>query len=596
MLGFTRHLVFYVLGAAIVIGFTATSAAARTVLDLDETHQPVALLDWGDWWIDQTGAATITTVTKLAQPKFEPTDPQRVYDLGQHEALWIRFNAPAAPGKGRWYVTVPNMGIDSVELYSRGTGGVWAVRTAGDNLPVASWPIPHLYPVFALDVSTEEPTNYALRLQSSSSFSTPIWFQNESALSTRLQSLSLLHGLYFGLLLMVSIFAFATSVAMRDPAHAWFAVWAAVSTLAIASATGVGGMHLWPQSPLWNDTAEYVLTVFSLAPLMVFIALSIPLKARKPRLHSGLLLLAATMVVLAGALALGALPKFDRALITVTACVGCAAVCIAATVWALSIGDRFAAWLLLGFAPLTALLCLPLVYLVHWLPVNPLTQHAWQVAFAVTTSLIFLMLLLRSQDKTNYQQRISRIDRIDLATGLVNDVVFGHRLGSQIDRSVKRNYLSMVVVIDIANRDKLLEDFGQRTVLELTLRLAQRLNTFVRNVDTVAKLGEARFGLLIEGPVPPGKVTGMATKIMARFVDPFSGLPHSMNVKPKIAFALVPLHARTADEAMANLDALLIGASPGHRKNIFSASDYPASEALTREGSSIVSLSPSSRK
>ena len=288
--------------------FIALSASARSVLDLDETRQPVALQDWGDWWVDPTGAATITALTKLPQSKFEPTDPHRLFELQRQEALWIRFSAPAAPDNERWYVTVPNPGIDSAELYSRGADGVWTARKAGDNLQVASWPIPHLYPVFALGVSAEEPTYYALRLQSSSSFTTPIWFQNESGLSTRLQSLSLLHGLYFGLLMMVAAFAFTTALTMRDAVHAVFGVWAAMATLAIASATGVGGMHFWPQSPLWNDAAEYVLTVLSLAPLLVFVALSISLKARKPQLYAGCVFLAAAMAALAGTLAVGVVP------------------------------------------------------------------------------------------------------------------------------------------------------------------------------------------------------------------------------------------------------------------------------------------------
>lgn len=562
----------------ISICLVTTFASARSVLDLDETRQPVALQDWGDAWVDPTGTATVTTVSGFPQSAFKPADPQKVYALKPQEALWIRFSAPAAPDNERWYVFVPNPGVDSVELYSRGRDGLWAARKAGDNLPVASWPIPHLYPVFALGVSAEEPTYYALRLKASNSFSSPIWFQNESGLSTRLQSLSLLHGLYFGLLMMVSIFAFTTALTMRDAAHALFGLWAAVSTLAIASATGIGGMHLWPRSPRWNDAAEYVLPILSLAPLLVFVALSISLRARKPRLFAGFLLLAAVMLGMAGALALAPAmqvwSRSDRVFVTLAACTGCALVCVAAIVWALSIGDRFAGWLLAGFAPMAALLILPLMYVAQWLPATPLIQHAWQASFVITLPSVFLMLVLRTQEKRNYQQRISKIDRIDPATGLVNDVVFVHRLGSQIDRSAKLNYLSMVVVIDISNRSKLLEDFGRRTVLELTLRLAQRLTTFVRDVDTVARLGEDRFGLLIEGPIPPDKATGMATKIMARFVDPFTGLPHSLNVKPKIAFALVPLDARTAEEAMAHLDALLMGASPGNRKNIFPASDY----------------------
>ena len=560
------------------ISLLAFFVDARTVLDLDEARQPVALQDWGDRWLDATGTASVAEVAQLPQARFEPTEPQKVYQLKPQEALWIRFSVPAAPDNERWYVTLPGPGIDSVTLYSRNADRSWTSRKAGDDLPVARWPIPHLYPVFALAISAEEPTYYALRVQASSGFSAPIWFQNESGLSTRLQTLSLVHGLYFGLLVMISVFALTTALMMRDAAHALFGLWAAIATLAVASASGIGGMHLWPQSFQWNDAAAYVLTVLSLAPLMVFVALSVSLKARRPRFFAVFLGVAVAMVALAGVVAVGPgmnlFARLDRMPITLAAAIACAFLCMAAMAWALSIGDRFAGWLLLGFAPLLALLVLPLVYVAAWLPATPIAQYVWQAAFGVSLAVVFLMLLLRIQEKRNYKGRISSIDRIDPATGLVNDVVFTHRLSGQIDRSVKLGYLSMVVVIDISNRHKLREDFGRRCMLELTLRMAQRLSTFVRDVDTVARLGEARFGLLIEGPVPPDKAAGMATKVMARFIDPFSGLPHALNVKPKIAFALVPLDATSAQQAMAQLDTLLMGASPGNRKSIFSASDY----------------------
>ena len=91
----------------------------------------------------------------------------------------------------------------------------------------------------------------------------------------------------------------------------------------------------------------------------------------------------------------------------------------------------------------------------------------------------------------------------------------------------------------------------------------------LRDVDTVARLGEARFGLLIEGPVPVDRVNAMATKIFARCIAPFAGLPMGLVLKPKIAVILAPQDAETAEYAIELLDKILLGAAPDSRKNIF---------------------------
>lgn len=556
---------------ALFLLLSSSPALARQVFDLDEQKQPVALRDWGDWWLDDAGLASIGKVSELPAAWLKPTQGSQFFELKPRQALWIRFSLPAAPDEQRWYVKLPSPGLDRVDLYTRNSQGSWTVQRAGDLLPVADWPLPHLYPVFPLIVSAENPTYYALRIEASHRFSTPIVFENESRLSTSQQNLSLLHGVYFGFLVMVSLFALSTAITMRDASHAFFGLWAAALTLSVASVVGVGGVHLWPQAAAWNDASNYVLPVLSLAPLLIFVAQAVSLKVRKTWLHWTFVLLALATLGMAASLVM--LPAPLRIHLTYASCAACALVCVATTGWAFSMGDRFAGWLLLGFAPLLLLLGAPLLNLAAeqaaWLP-NPLwLPLAGQAAVGLALPAMLLMLMLRNQERRDFQRRISQIDRVDPATGLVNDLVFMHRLRGQIERSARLKHLSMVVVIDITNRSKMLEEFGRRTTLEVALRLAQRLSTFVRDVDTVARLGDARFGLLIEGPVAPERVTNMATKIMARCVMPFGGLPASLNVRPKIAIAMVPIHANTAEEALMKLDVMLMEAAPDYKKNIF---------------------------
>ncbi len=545
----------------------AQTVQARQILDLDELRQPVAMLDWGDAWVDDSGQKDIREVAAIPLAQFAPTGAWRQYALAPGAVLWIRFSIPAAPDRERWYLKLTTPGLDSVNLYTRGSDDNWSVQKAGNLLPVADWPLPNIYPVFPLSVSAEDPTFYALRIENRQRFYVPIAFENESGLSTSLQRRSLVHGFYFGLLMMVAGFALFTALAMRDFTHAVFGLWAVTVTLAVASTLGVGGMHLWPQLAAWNDASRYVVPVFSLAPLLVFTAHSMSLHARKPWLYMTFLGLAVLALGAAGGVYFAGTPV--RSLVTLSAGVAGLALCVATAVWALSMGDRFAGWLLLGLLPLLAALALTLAHAWGWLTTSLVTENAVTVAVGAAVPLIFFMLMLRGQQRRDSQRRISQIDRVDPATGLINDLVFMHRLRSMIERSIRLNQQSAVVVMDIANRPEILEDFGRRNSLKVTLRLAGRLTTIMRDVDSVARLGDSRFGVLVEGPVPADRINSMATKILARCIAPFAGMPVGLVLKPKIAVVVVPLQAATPEEAMARLNTLLMEAAPDYRKNIF---------------------------
>ena len=69
-----RALLRIVLLAALTLlcGMAASSAWARTVLDLDTQQQPVALKDWGDYWVDSTGKLTASQVSTAGAHHLPP--------------------------------------------------------------------------------------------------------------------------------------------------------------------------------------------------------------------------------------------------------------------------------------------------------------------------------------------------------------------------------------------------------------------------------------------------------------------------------------------------------------------------------------------
>ncbi len=548
--------------------------AARTVLDLDVQRQPVALADWGDAWVDPTGRADLNAVLRMGIPAMRPTHAG-LYSLGPGRVLWIRFTVPPAPDQERWYIKLPNAGLDRVTLFTRTDHG-WTFQAAGDHIPVANWPLPHLYPLLPIALSAADATQYALRIEASNDFSTPIQFVSESGLSSEQQRISLLHGMYFGLLGMVAIFALATAAVMRDAAYVWFSLFAAAINLSVATSVGVAGLHLWPNSPVWADAAEYVLPALSFAPLMLFVAITASLRARSAPVFWLFCALAAGAAGAAAGCAWLSSPARLHVLLGVVVLLSAAG--IAALGWAWYHGDRFARWILAGFAPLLVALPFPLA---RWLSLSPLdfwTQHAVQLSLAVTLPAVFLLLILRSQERRDYRRRISHLDHVDPLTGLVNDDVFTHRLRGLIERSRRFNCQSAVVLVDFTNLHKLREEFGRKAVLEVLLRLAGRMTSLVRDMDTVARIGEARYGILIEGPLPPGRGSAIGSKVLARLIMPFSRMPVGLAVRPKIAVAMVPAQGEQAQDVLDRLDAMLKEASPDYRRNIFVADSQPPSQ------------------
>ena len=130
---------------------------ARTVLDLDAAVQPVPLLNWGDAWTDPAGEATVERVASDATIPWAPTTQPAIYPMTTGKALWFRFTIPPAPDSERWYLEIPYPGVDRVTLYTLDSAGQWQPQSAGDRLPVASWPVPHRHPLLPVVVSAEEP-------------------------------------------------------------------------------------------------------------------------------------------------------------------------------------------------------------------------------------------------------------------------------------------------------------------------------------------------------------------------------------------------------------------------------------------------------
>jgi GGDEF domain-containing protein len=566
-MGFKDRCRYWLAGVLLLACAVAGPALGRTVLDLDPATQPVALQDWGDAWIDETGQAIVDNVATDPSIPWVPTRQDAVYPLTTGKTLWIRFTVPPAPDAERWYLEIPYPSVNRVTLFSPDSIGQWIPQSAGDTLAVASWPVPHRHPLLPVVVSAEEPRKYILRVENPHNFSAPLSFVSESHLSRNEQRTSLILGIYFGLAGLAVMLGVLSAISLRDSAYAFYALSVALMGLSQAAMTGIGGLHLWPQLPLWNDISSMVLPVLTVGSLIWFFAAVVSLAERSRRAHQLIGVVALLSVVTALAMARGAPSR--RFQLMVPYIVIAASIGTAAVIWAARRGDRYALWLLLGSAPVMIGAAFPMARVWGLIPVSFWTTHGMQVGIAIELPVLLVILMLRSQQRREHNRRIQGLDRIDPATGLINGQVFGERLVRMMVRSQRLKYQSAVMLIDIVNIEQIRRDFGARSADELPLRVAGRLLSTAREIDGVARLSELRFGMLVEGPLTVEEAASAGPRVVARCLMPFKNKPVEWVAQVRVAQSLVPTERADPKQVVERLEALLAAVPADSKRAVF---------------------------
>lgn len=491
-----------------------------------------------------------------------------VYEVTANQALWLRFTVPPAPDAERWYLEVPYAAINRVVLYTLDSADHWGGQEAGDLIAVNKWPVPHRHPLLPIALSAEVPTQYLLRFEHGHRFGASLQFVSQSYLNNAEQRVSLILGIFFGLTGLAAVVSVMSALSLRDPAYGFYAVSATLMGFTQAALTGVAGLHLWPLWPWWNDISISVLPALELAAGLMFISAAVSLPERSAWLHRCMVGLAAVGVAVAVALML--VPMAQRRPLFLSYIFLPQLLMVYANAWAWRRGDRFAPWLLLGMLPVIVATAYTTARYIGLVPVGFLTQHGMQIGSAIALPTFMLILMLRSQHRRENIRRIQGLDRIDPTTGLINAHVFGVRLTRMIARSERLKQQSAVMLIDIINTEQTQRDFGRKAADELPLRVASRLLSTIRDIDSAARLSERRFGMLVEGPISLEEATTLGPRIIARCLMPFKGLHAECVAQVRVAYALVPLQNTGGQSLISRLDErLTTAASTDDKRAVF---------------------------
>jgi diguanylate cyclase (GGDEF)-like protein len=518
------------------------------------------------FWVDAAGSASLEDVIRT-DPPFKPGVPGAVLPINRSSALWIRLRLMRNEGDHQqWLLAFPNPVTDAVHLWQRDDRGRWRVQSAGDTIPAERWPETGRYPAFRLDLPPGQVRDIYVQLRSSVPTSVPVRLVSDAAHSEQVQIESLGLGGAFGALILLIVACLSQAWAFQDRTYGLYALYAGLATLCVAAYTGIAANVLWEAWAGWADAAPGCLAILTCGSAALFVRDLAVLGARHRHLDRGVQAFgwaAAPFALLYLVL------ERARALDMMAAYLAAGAVLnivSAALCWRRR--DVVGAWILAGYAPLTAAVGIAIARLMGLLPVSFATQYSVVIALVLQVPLLLVALSKRSHDRHAAHAREQALSSRDALTGLLAPHIFTDRLQQLATRARRHHEDAAICYIDLVNHGAIKARYGASVADQNLLRSVLKLRKVVRDIDTLGRIGEARFGLILEGVSARAPVTDRAARLIASGLMPLQGLKPDVTLQFHVAAVLLSEHTMDAAEIDRSLDDLLASMSPRTRRPI----------------------------
>jgi two-component system, sensor histidine kinase LadS len=536
-----------------------SAPAALPRIELGAAQKRIAIDTLSEYWIDDSGQANILEVQARygATAVFAPRLAAQRHQL-DGKALWIRFDPQITDTRSHWFMDVAMATTDNVTLFWRDAAGQWVKLEAGDTLEHSRWPTQDRFPTFQLEANRATSSPYYLRIaHARAPFSAPLHIYRDTALVAQRQTAHFLLGAYFGLVLLISLACTMMAVVQRDRIYLPYLLYVLLLGASQASSTGIAGLYLWPQIPVWSNLAYFFLTALATAAGMWFVRCVATPHVYMPRLDKITLLVIAAQVVIACVdLALPSVLGFQL--------MNVLALCIVVLVYAVSWygwtrGDITVRWIALGFLPVLLGVLPMLLRNLGLIDSGFWTQYGVTIGSAIEMPILLYGLLMRSSARREARVRTAGLPTHDALTGLSNTYDLLRHIHGAMTRALRYRQTYGLILVEPHNHSWFVKEHGNETSDRALMLMATRLRLIARDVDTAGRIDDNHFVLLIEGPCKQGAIAKAAAQIAASAMRPSDLLPVGASIKLRITCAIMPdpQALELGDDAKAQLDWLV---------------------------------------
>lgn len=164
--------------------------------------------------------------------------------------------------------------------------------------------------------------------------------------------------------------------------------------------------------------------------------------------------------------------------------------------------------------------------------------------------------LIAAFDATHWKASENRLIHLathDALTGLPGKVLLDDRITMNIQIARReKNYLSLVI-LSLDGYRKINDLLGQSTGDELIKAVAERLQICVRRSDTVARVGESKFAMIMAG-VGQDHTELIARKIMTAMQRSFRIQEHTFHISANLGISIYPEHGESSLQLFRNAE------------------------------------------
>jgi diguanylate cyclase (GGDEF)-like protein len=155
----------------------------------------------------------------------------------------------------------------------------------------------------------------------------------------------------------------------------------------------------------------------------------------------------------------------------------------------------------------------------------------------------------------------------DDLTGLPNRSLMMDRIEHAIRLARRDNSLLAILFMDLDNFKHINDSLGHAAGDELLMQLSERLQTTLREVDTIARMGGDEFTLLVEGFLNINEVNDVAVKLFESLQEPLFIDQQEYYVTSSIGIAVYPDDGDSAEKLLRNSDAAMYRAKDEGRNS-----------------------------
>lgn len=156
--------------------------------------------------------------------------------------------------------------------------------------------------------------------------------------------------------------------------------------------------------------------------------------------------------------------------------------------------------------------------------------------------------------KVRSDELIWRQANYDFLTDLPNRYMFQDRLEQEIRKSIRQSSLLGLLFIDLDHFKDVNDTLGHAVGDQLLIQAAERINSCVRDSDTVARMGGDEFTVILPKLSSPLDGEKMAEKVISKLAEPYFIADETLHIQASIGISFCPSDTTDVDQLISNAD------------------------------------------